>query len=57
MITDPVQAEHVLVTGQADVVLVGRVTMRNPHFALEAARALRVPTPPVPAPYRRGLRH
>ena len=57
LITDPEQAEHILVSGQADVVLIGREMMRNPHFAFEAARALRFPTPPVPNPYRRGLRH
>jgi len=55
-ITDPLQAEHILVTSQADVVLVGREMMRNPHFPLLAAHVLRFSAPPVPAPYRRGFR-
>lgn len=56
LIIDPVQAEHILMTGQADVVLIGREMMRNPHFPLLAARSMRVATAPIPAPYRRGLR-
>jgi 2,4-dienoyl-CoA reductase-like NADH-dependent reductase (Old Yellow Enzyme family) len=55
MIVDPMQAEHVLLTGQADVVLVGREVLRDPHFALRAARAVRADAP-VPAAYRRAYR-
>lgn len=32
LITEPVQAEHILATGQADVVLTGREALRDPHF-------------------------
>lgn len=40
MITDPVQAEHILQTGQADMVLVGREFLRDPYFPLHAAARL-----------------
>jgi 2,4-dienoyl-CoA reductase-like NADH-dependent reductase (Old Yellow Enzyme family) len=40
MITAPEQAEHVVRTGQADVVLLARELLRDPYFALRAARAL-----------------
>lgn len=56
LITEPFQAEQILVTGQADVVLIGREAMRDPHFPLRAAQALRVEKAPVPAPYHRAFR-
>ncbi len=40
MITDPAQAETIVRTGQADVVLLARELLRDPQFALRAARAL-----------------
>jgi len=40
MITDAVQAEHILRTGQADVVLIARELLRNPYWPLEAAKEL-----------------
>ena len=40
MITDPVQAEHILRTGQADAVFLARQLLRDPHWPLHAARAL-----------------
>lgn len=40
MITDPVQADHIVRTGQADLVLVGRQLLRDPHWPLMAARKL-----------------
>ena len=40
LITDAVQAEHILESGKADAILVARAAMRNPHFALEAAEQL-----------------
>jgi len=40
MITSPEQAEHVVRTGQADLVLLARELLRDPHFALRAARVL-----------------
>ncbi|WP_027019135.1 NADH:flavin oxidoreductase/NADH oxidase [Corynebacterium sputi] len=41
MINEPFQAEQILATGQADVVLIGREMLRDPHFPLRAAQALR----------------
>jgi len=40
MITDPVQAEHILFTGQADVVIIAREMLRDPYWPLRAARDL-----------------
>ena len=40
MITAPEQADHVVRSGQADLVLLARELLRDPHFALRAARAL-----------------
>ena len=41
MITSPVQAEHVLVSGQADAVVVAREFLRDPYWPLRAARELK----------------
>jgi 2,4-dienoyl-CoA reductase-like NADH-dependent reductase (Old Yellow Enzyme family) len=40
MITDAAQAEHILRTGQADVVLLARELLRNPYWPVHAATAL-----------------
>ena len=40
MITEAAQAEHILRTGQADVVLLAREFLRQPYWALEAAEGL-----------------
>jgi 2,4-dienoyl-CoA reductase-like NADH-dependent reductase (Old Yellow Enzyme family) len=40
LITSPVQADHIIRTGQADMVLIGREILRNPYWPLEAAREL-----------------
>jgi len=40
MITSPVQAEHVLATGQADAVIIAREFLRDPYWPLRAAREL-----------------
>lgn len=40
LITAPAQADHIVRTGQADLVLLGREVLRNPYWPLEAARAL-----------------
>lgn len=37
MITDPAQADHILRTGQADLVLIAREFLRDPYWALHAA--------------------
>lgn len=56
MITEPFQAEHILHTGQADVVMVAREMLRDPNFPLRAAKALRVAEAPVPPAYWRAFR-
>ena len=40
MITDPAQAEHILRTGQADLILMAREMLREPYWALKAATHL-----------------
>lgn len=40
LITEPVQAEEILTDGSADVVFLGRVLLREPHWPLLAAHAL-----------------
>lgn len=40
LITEPAQADHIVRTGQADLVLLGRVLLREPHWPLRAAREL-----------------
>ena len=56
LITEPFQAEHILVTEQADVVLVGRETLRNADFPIHAAQVLRHQQPPTPIQYHRAYR-
>jgi 2,4-dienoyl-CoA reductase-like NADH-dependent reductase (Old Yellow Enzyme family) len=41
MITAPEQADHIVRTGQADVVFLGRELLRDPYWPLHAARVLR----------------
>src|SRR4051794_38497477 len=43
MVTDAAQAEEVVASGAADVVLLARAMLRNPHWALRAAHELGVP--------------
>jgi 2,4-dienoyl-CoA reductase-like NADH-dependent reductase (Old Yellow Enzyme family) len=43
MITSPAQAEHILVTGQADGVIIAREFLRDPYWPLRAARELAQP--------------
>jgi len=40
LITTPQQAESILSEGKADMILLGRELLRNPYFALQAAKAL-----------------
>jgi 2,4-dienoyl-CoA reductase-like NADH-dependent reductase (Old Yellow Enzyme family) len=48
MITNPQQADTILRSGQADMVLLARELLRDPHWPLRAARELRrdIPWPP-----------
>lgn len=41
MITEPVQADYIIRTGQADVVLLAREMLRDPYWPLRAAQALK----------------
>jgi 2,4-dienoyl-CoA reductase-like NADH-dependent reductase (Old Yellow Enzyme family) len=54
LITDAAQAQQIVTSGQADAVMLGREMMRDPHFALRAARELGVELDYWPAPYRRA---
>lgn len=40
LITSAAQADHIIVTGQADLVLLAREVLRDPYFPLRAAREL-----------------
>lgn len=40
MITEPAQADHIIRTGQADIVLLAREMLRDPYWPLRAAREL-----------------
>jgi 2,4-dienoyl-CoA reductase-like NADH-dependent reductase (Old Yellow Enzyme family) len=43
MITSPIQAEHILVTGQADAIIIARELLRDPYWPMRAARELSQP--------------
>jgi 2,4-dienoyl-CoA reductase-like NADH-dependent reductase (Old Yellow Enzyme family) len=53
LITEPVQAEHIIRTGQADLVVLAREMLRDPYWPLRAARELGRPTT-WPAQYLRA---
>ncbi len=53
LITSPAQADHVIRSGQADLVLVARELLRDPYWPLRAARELGQPAP-WPAQYLRA---
>ncbi len=40
MITSPMQADHIIATGQADAVILARELLRDPYWPLRAAREL-----------------
>ncbi len=54
MITEPAQADAIIRERQADLVLLARQLLRDPHWPLRAAGALGQPVP-VPAPYARAF--
>lgn len=56
MITEPIQAEHIVHSGQADCVLLAREMLRDPYFPLRAARALLVEQGDWPPQYERAFR-
>ena len=53
LITETQQAEELLETGHADLVLLGRELLRNPLWPLLSARELNTPAE-WPAPYKRA---
>ncbi len=53
MITSPEQADQIIRTGQADMVLLAREMLRDPYWAMRAAKKLRQPVP-VPQQYERA---
>jgi 2,4-dienoyl-CoA reductase-like NADH-dependent reductase (Old Yellow Enzyme family) len=54
LITDPQQAEHIVATGQADVVMLARELLRDPHWPLRAAHELGVDLDYWPPQYLRA---
>ena len=54
MITEPEQANSIVATGQADVVLLARQLLRDPYWSLHAARALGADVV-APQQYRRAF--
>ena len=54
MITEPLQAETIIRTGQADMVALAREFLRDPHWTWRAAKALRS-TSSVPNQYARAV--
>jgi 2,4-dienoyl-CoA reductase-like NADH-dependent reductase (Old Yellow Enzyme family) len=54
MITDAVQAESILASGQADLVFMARQMLRDPYFPLHAADELRYKEIYWPLQYQRA---
>lgn len=54
LLTAPEHADGVIRNGRADIVLLGRELLRNPHWPLYAARKLNQPAP-VPGQYKRAF--
>ncbi|WP_022823686.1 NADH:flavin oxidoreductase/NADH oxidase [Hymenobacter norwichensis] len=54
LITTPEQANELVVSGQADLVVLARELLRDPYFPLRAAKALHTETP-VPVQYLRAF--
>jgi 2,4-dienoyl-CoA reductase-like NADH-dependent reductase (Old Yellow Enzyme family) len=56
MITTPEQAEEIVSSGKADVIIIARQLLRDPYFPLHAAKALGVDVA-WPVQYERAKRH
>ena len=50
LITEPAQADQIIRSGQADMVLIGRESLRDPNWPLRAARSLGCPEQMPPPP-------
>lgn len=55
LITEARQAEKLLVDNKCDLVILGRVLLRDPYFALNAQKVLGETANAVPAQYRSGF--
>src|SRR4051794_15895605 len=56
LITEPAQADEIVRTGKADLILLARAMLRDPYWPLHAARALdRADAVPVPVQYQRAF--
>jgi len=53
MITNAQQANDIITEGKADMVVIAREYLRNPHFAINAANELGLETN-IPCQYKRG---
>jgi 2,4-dienoyl-CoA reductase-like NADH-dependent reductase (Old Yellow Enzyme family) len=53
LITEPRQAEEILQSGRADLIVIARQLLRDPYWPIHAAQALGDP-PPVPSQYLRA---
>jgi 2,4-dienoyl-CoA reductase-like NADH-dependent reductase (Old Yellow Enzyme family) len=56
MITEPQQAEEIVATGRADVVLLARALLEDPYWPLKAAGGLGEDIDYWPRQYLRGKR-
>jgi 2,4-dienoyl-CoA reductase-like NADH-dependent reductase (Old Yellow Enzyme family) len=54
LITTPAQANELITSGQADLILLARELLRDPYFPLRAAKELHAETP-VPVQYKRAF--
>lgn len=54
LITEPAQAEAIVASERADLVLLGRALLREPYWPIRAARELNAP-PPIPSQYLRAF--
>jgi 2,4-dienoyl-CoA reductase-like NADH-dependent reductase (Old Yellow Enzyme family) len=54
LITEPAQAESIIAGGSADLAFIARAFLRDPYWALHAAKTLGV-SPAVPPQYLRGF--
>ena len=56
MITSPMQADEIVRNGRADIVLIGRESLRDPNWPIKAAAELRQKDKaPVPVQYARAF--
>jgi 2,4-dienoyl-CoA reductase-like NADH-dependent reductase (Old Yellow Enzyme family) len=54
LINEPVHADEIIRNGQADMALLARALLRDPHWPIHAARELGEPAP-IPPQYLRGF--